>query len=102
MVSTTVQRTEWPRAAQIGVTVTAAASMVLFLTGLVFTIPISIVTLIVGIVAGRELGRFRLAVIILSVLGILLAVGWMLLSLDVGGLVPPAETEQQRQGVVDE
>ena len=50
--------------------------------------------------AKPELGRFRVAVIVLAAVGILLAVGWMLLSLDVAGLTGTNGPAVLRHGTV--
>ena len=100
MVKAGVQRREWPLVAQIvvfGVTVVSAA---LFITGLFITLPVSTAALIVGIMAKPELGRFRVAVIVLAAVGILLAVGWMILSLDVTGLTGTNGPTELRQGTI--
>ncbi|MFE5671057.1 hypothetical protein ACFQ58_05540 [Agromyces sp. NPDC056523] len=87
MVNTATQRREWPLPAQITLVVLAAASAVPLITGFFIALPISTGLLIVGILAKPELGRFRIWVIVLAALGILLAVGWLLLALDISGLV---------------
>ena len=100
MVKADVLRQEWALAAQVfvfGVTLVSAA---LFVTGLFITLPVSTGALIVGIMAKPELGRFRVAVIVLAAVGILLAVGWMLLSLDVAGLTGTNGPAVLSQGTV--
>ena len=81
----TAQRREWPRAAQLSVIAIAAISAVAFVTGFFFTLPVSVGVLVVGLLAKRELGRLRGAVIVIAALGVLLAIAWMLLSLDIAG-----------------
>lgn len=99
MVGTGVQRREWPLAVQIVAFVVTVLSAMLFVSGLFFTLPVSLAALIVGIIAKPELGRFRVAVIVLAAVGILLAVGWMLLTIDVSGLTGPGGgPEELRQG----
>ena len=84
-MSETVQRTEWPHAAQLTVLAATVVSAVMFVTGFVFTLPASAGLLVVGLLAKRELGRYRLAVILLAALGILLALAWLFLTIDWSG-----------------
>jgi len=103
MVEPGVGRREWPIAVQIAAFVVTTLSAMFFMSGLFLTLPVSIAALIVGIIARPELGRLRVAVIVLAAVGILLAVGWLSLSLDFTAFTGGTEGDdaELRQGTID-
>lgn len=70
---------EWPPGVKAAVLVVAGASALVHVSGIWFTIPVSMAALVLAEIAGPELGRrARAWVIALAVLGLFLATGRVL------------------------
>lgn len=79
----------WSPVLRFGALGVAILSLLLFLTGFYFTIPVSVGLLVLSLLARRGLGRTWVWVLLISIAGVLLSVGWMLISLSVNVGTPP-------------
>ncbi|GGI47436.1 hypothetical protein BCL57_002133 [Agromyces flavus] len=69
---------EWPDAVKTAVLVLAGLSVVLWVTGIWFTVPVSLAALALAEMAAPELGRARIWLLLLGIAGVVLGVGRIL------------------------
>ena len=69
---------QWPDVVKTTVLVVAGLSVVLWVTGIWFTVPVSLAVLVLAELAAPELGRARPWLLLLGIIGIVLGVGRIL------------------------
>ena len=66
---------EWPGSVKTTVLVAAGLSVLLWVSGIWFTVPVSLTALALAELAGPELGRARGWLLLLAIVGVVLGVG---------------------------
>ncbi|MBM7505179.1 hypothetical protein ACFPER_14070 [Agromyces aurantiacus] len=74
-------RPEWPAPAKAWALVIAGVSMLTWASGIWFTVPVSLAALALAEIAGPELGRARVWLMLLAITGVVLGIGRVLASM---------------------